>query len=219
MTLDIINQINQAASESVKEPVVEKLKDEDRVLEKNAQTEQKIEQQRAVISSEQSSSSGFGLNDSKKSGTSKVLFDKKTEDSLDSFFDAKEKKEEEKKSTSSYGYSSYYTNQKKEETSKQDKMREYTNNIAKRAVKSAFTEWKSEEVRKENSWSIFDLQEKAETERRKKVSMTFEETKRQRQKDIIKKSMLKGMMIAGRGIIGSLYENLKPGGYQDERRN
>lgn len=202
MNLDIINQINQSVHEDTKEVKAEELKDKESVLEKNHQTTEKIEQERAILSSTSSSGEAFGLNKPKEKQES---FFKKSGSSLDSLFETVSNKEPEKKTTGyTYGYYNQNQSQKKEET-KQDKIKEFSTNFTKRAAQRAYKEWQSEAEKEENSWSIFELQEKAEDKRRSTRRLSKDDKRKLRNKDIFIKSVLMGIISAGKEIIAQIY--------------
>jgi glucan-binding YG repeat protein len=207
MNLDIINQINQSVAEETKEVKAEEIKEKERVLEKNVQTSQKIEQERAVLTSDSKSESGFGLNKAKEV---QDIFKKSSGSSLDSLFDtvAKEEKKTTTTTSSGYGYN-YSTSTAKKEETQQDKAREFANGFTKKAAERAKKEWLQEEEHERNSWNIFELQEKAEEERKQTRTLTQEDKRKLQSKDILKKSILKGLVSTGKGIIESLYTTTK----------
>ncbi|MDF2841775.1 MAG: hypothetical protein K0R00_201 [Herbinix sp.] len=201
MNLDIINEINQAVAEETKEVKSEELQGKEKILEKNAQTVHKIEQEKITLSSNPTDKGKYGLNQSKPKEES--IFKKSSGGSLDDFFKDKETDKKSSSGYSSYGYSGY--NQPKKEETKQEKAREFAGAFSKRAMEHAHKEWQHEEEVQKNSWNIFELQEKVEEERRKTRSLTKEAIKKLQNKDMLKKSFLKGLASAGKGIIEYLY--------------
>lgn len=205
MNLDIINQINESVAQESKDIKAEELKDKEKVLEKNTQTSQKIEQERAILTAEMSNKGSYGLN--KSGGENESFFNKSSGSgsSLDDLFGSTSSTEKKTTSSSGYGYNYGYNQTTKKEETKQEKAREFANSFAKRAAKKAYKEWQTEEEQEKNSWNIFELKEQAEEERKQSRALTKEDKKKLRGSDIFKKSLLKGLASAGKGIIEHLY--------------
>jgi hypothetical protein len=205
LNLDIIDQINQSVTEEVKEVRAEKLQDEDKLLEKNSSTAQKIDQERAVLSADSCKKDAFGLN-KPKDEKKESFFNKPSSGNLDDFF---KDRETEKKSSSSYSYNYSYSNQARREETEKDKAKEFSKAFAERAVKRAYKEWTKEEEAEKNSWNIFELQEKAEEERRRTRSLNKEDKKKLKRKDLLKKSMLHGIASVAKSFAEYLYRDMK----------
>lgn len=218
MDIDIINQINESVNSEHKEVKAEELSNKDDILKKNEQTAKKIEEAKAILTAEMSTSKSSGLiSKSKQSGSEKQsIFNKKEESKLDDFFGKSYNTSSYNKSSYNFsGYSHgsinnsdrYYYGQssQKEEEIREERKRKFTDDFVKNSAKKACKEIEQDRYMEENSWNIFELQLESEEKRAKSRVVTIADKKKARKKDAFKKSLLMGAVEIGKSLVSAIY--------------
>ena len=202
---DLINELNSLGDELENMSLIQEDLIKKNFLEENKVVSEKIEKERLLLTSESEQKSSFMLKDKDQ-----------TKSYRDSFFENEEKKKQSEKPSSQYrGYESNNTNNtyrsgsgyvtQRQETI-QDKARIYSNRNLKTTIKEVFIENKLQKEIDDNSWDMFELQERIIDNRKNLNNPEYlKKQKKQYVRDSMKKTVLQSIVSLGKSFEESIY--------------